>query len=194
MNGRERGEWYPKVVEKQHGEFCNGCGKSLLGKWNCTILYIDHIDNISNHTVIENLQLLCPSCNRIKNPKKGENLSDRPKTPEMKRGDIQELEYRDWVRKQIIKHNWVTDDDCIDAGAEYLTNFSNGKTISPVTTRRYLKKLSSTAGEYTIHRGWVTFTWKLPQLVDWLGKAQRDKDLKIEKLNEIRESFQEELN
>lgn len=198
MNGRERAERYPEVVEKQHGEFCNGCGKNVfhnpyskLPKWTCVILYIDHIDNDKTHNDIENYQLLCPTCNRIKNPKRSEVISERPKGPEMQRGDIQEAEYRTWVREQIIKHDWITDDDCIDAGAEYLTNFTDGKTISPVTTRRYLGKMTSTAGEYAVEKGWVTFAWKLPNLVDWLNKIKRDKDLKIEKMNEIRESFKE---
>jgi len=200
LNGRDRSEWYPKVVEDSVGEFCRGCGKSIyhnpkskLPKWTCKMLYIDHIDNDPTNTVLKNLQLLCSSCNRIKNHNKKQTITDRPKTPEMMRGDDQELEYRDWIRKQIVQHDWVADEDCIDAGAEYLTNFQEQKTISPVTTRRYLKKLTSTAGDYTIHKGWVTFTWKLPQLVDWLKQAQRNKDLKIEKMNEIRESFKEEL-
>ena len=74
--------WYPKVAEYQHGEYCKGCGISFDSKnfkdrhCNPRIveLRLDKINNDNNHTIKDNIisdfQLLCISCNRIKNPSK----------------------------------------------------------------------------------------------------------------------------
>lgn len=197
MNSRERVYWYPKVIEKQHGEFCLGCGKSIyhdikskLQAWLCTILFIDHIDNNPENTFIENLQLLCPSCNKIKNPSKRDSIEERTKTPEMKRGDIQERRYRKWLREQTEEHDWIREEDAIDAGAEHLTNLATGNhTISPVTTKRYLAKLTSVAGSYAVFDGWICKVYDLQKLNDWLNKTEMDKKLLENKINTLRESF-----
>lgn len=197
-------------------ECCNGCGVSpfpsfakvipstpiLISKLNlnywmngtkgkslCTILYIDHIDNDDSHNVIENFQLLCPSCNVIKNPKNSQTVRLRPKTPEMERGDKQELRFRNFVHKEVVNNDWVKVDDMINGGSEYLTNFDKGETLSPETAKRYIGKMVSITGKYSISGEWMTFKWKLPQLDEWLNKQDIMRDNQIEKTRELSESY-----
>lgn len=70
-NPYQHNHWYPLVANYQHGEYCRGCGKSHTWK-NFTGLVLDKINNDGNHTIKDNLvtdfQLLCKSCNKIKNP------------------------------------------------------------------------------------------------------------------------------
>lgn len=209
--------WYLKVVDKQYGEHCNGCGvcpfpsyavilpvlpilisqlrlnywiNSKVGRKLCTKLYLDHIDNDQTHNYIDNFQLLCPSCNRIKNPKIIGNSFKRAKTPEMERGDKQERDYREYIREQVIEHDWITDDDAIDGGAEYLTNFEEGMTISTETVKRYLSKMVSNTGNFTRKHGFITFKWKLPQLDKAVREAKSRKDVRIKKTQDLTESYE----
>lgn len=83
MSAYQRSYWYPRIAEKQGGEFCNHCGAMLetLQKHDRKLI-IDKINNDGNHTIeyntIEDFQLLCKPCNKLKDPfKKTENL---PKT------------------------------------------------------------------------------------------------------------------
>ncbi len=154
------------------------------------MLYLDHIDNDQTHNYIDNFQLLCPSCNRIKNPKRIGTSIKRGKTPEMERGDVQENAYREYIRKEIIEKDWILDDDAIDGGAEYLTNFEEGLTISTETVKRYLSKMVSNTGQYTRKHGYVTFKWKLPQLDKAIREARNRKDVKIKKTQDLTETYE----
>jgi len=215
-----RDYWYLNVVNKQYGEFCNGCGvcpfpsyaiilptipvlisnlslnyfinslKKNGGRKIVTKLYLDHIDNDQTHNHIDNFQLLCPSCNRIKNPKKIGTSIGRTRTPEMERGDKQEKEYRNYIREQIIENDWILEDDAIDGGAEYLTNFDEELTISTETVKRYLSKMVSNTGQYTRKHGYITFKWKLPQLDKAVKEAKSRKDVRIKKTQELEESYE----
>lgn len=73
-NSYQRNYWYSKVAEYQAGEYCLGCGISKDSNWKdhpFTGLRLDKINNDGNHTVTDNVvsdfQLLCISCNLIKN-------------------------------------------------------------------------------------------------------------------------------
>lgn len=218
INKQQRNYWYPKVVYKFNKEACNGCGvviypsyalvlpeipilisklnlnywiNSTKGKKLCTILYLDHIDNDDSHNDLDNFQLLCPACNHIKNPRRaGNNISKRTKTPEMERGDKQENDFREWVRKEVLRDDWIKVDDVVYGGAEYLTNFSEGKTISPETTKRYLAKMTSITGQYTIKKDYLTFKYKLPQLDEWLQRGINNRDQAIQKTRELTETYE----
>jgi len=218
MNKRQRDEEYPKIYEKQHGEYCNGCGAiphpSVAWYQNHQIftmklkpfyiisketkkylaLQIDHIDNDPTNISVENEQFLCPSCNNVKKPRRKTMNTDRPKTPEMERGDMQEDSWRSWLNKQVtIDRDFITDDDAIDGGAEYLTNFSDGKTISPDTTRKYLKKVTSMAGMYYWHKGFVGLKTKRAILDEYFHNVEQRKGRKINKLAEIDEAYQKDF-
>ncbi len=214
---------YPLVVEKQHGEFCLGCGvyphpkRSYLeepegipihtklnvffcknkDKTKLLGLIIDHIDNDDSNNDITNLQLLCKSCNNIKNSrsKKRRRMTEREKTPEMARGDKQEDRYRSWLNIEVTvehKYKFISEDEAVYGGAEALTDFSIGETISPVTTRRYLKKLTTSAGMYYWYKGFVGLKINLTLLEQWFTDVEHAKRRKVKKINEFHEAYLKE--
>ncbi len=108
----------------------------------------------------------------------------------MERGDKQENDFREWVRKEVLRDDWIKVDDVVYGGAEYLTNFSEGKTISPETTKRYLAKMTSITGQYTIKKDYLTFKYKLPQLDEWLQRGINNRDQAIQKTRELTETYE----
>lgn len=139
MSSYQRNYWFPKVAEKQGGEFCLACGISKDSNWvnkDFTGLRVDKKNNDGDHTIsnntVEDFQLLCISCNRIKNPvsipkeletSQSEATNNRAEKPLM-----------NWLKQildqgQIIKYSWFV--------AEGSFKFD----ISPETIeRRYSKK------------------------------------------------------
>jgi len=198
MNGRERGKWYPEVVKKQNGEYCVGCRIGLICRrlkegekpFVTNILFIDHIDNNPKNNILENMQLLCSACNKIKNPsqKESDSIPSGIKNAEMIRGDIQEKKYRKRIDRTIDKHNWIKVDDAINAGAEHLT--TDEITISPVTTKRYLQKLTSLVGNFSVKEDWVCRTIDLQRLTEWLEEIDVHKEILEEKLQAIEKDFE----
>ncbi len=217
MNKQQRDYWYPKIVFVKFGEFCSGCGvkpfpsyarvlpeipilisKLKMHYWIngtksrklCTILYIDHIDNDDSNNSLDNFQLLCPSCNVVKNPKKPQLFSSREKTPEMLRGDVQELAFRNYVHNEILENDWVPRDDLINGGAEYLTDFDEGKTLSPETCKRYMNKMLSPIGLYVERKSYITFKYKLPLLDQWIYDQESKKEETIESRRKLTDSYE----
>ena len=159
-------------------------------------IVLDHIDNDESHNDTENHQPLCHTCNSIKNPRgklKGSTtIYDREATPEMQRGDEQEHRYRSWLNGECTvehKQDFISQDEAINSGAEYLTDFSQGKTISPTTTRKYLKKLTSGTGMYFWFKGFVGLKINLHKLEEWLADVEKRKQRKVRKLNEFQEAY-----
>ena len=75
MSKYQNNYWYPRVANHQYGEYCRGCGISPDSKnlnHEFKGLVIDKINNDHDHTIknntVKDFQLLCYSCNRIKNP------------------------------------------------------------------------------------------------------------------------------
>jgi len=108
----------------------------------------------------------------------------------MERGDKQEKAYREYIREQVVENDWILEDDAIDGGAEYLTNFEEGITISTETVKRYLSKMVSNTGQYTRKYGFVTFKWKLPQLDKAVKEAKSRKDVRIKKTQSLTDSYE----
>jgi len=182
---------YPLVNSKLKPFFIKSKdGKRFLG------LVLDHIDNEETHNNPENHQPLCQSCNMIKNPR-GKLIGKpsfytREATPEMQRGDEQEDRYRAWLNRECTvehKADFITDQEAIYGGAEYLTDFSEGKTISPSTTTKYLKKVTSSNGLYFWYKGFVGLKINLHKLEDWLADVERRKQRKVKKLKEFQEAY-----
>jgi len=136
----QRNYWFEKIANKQHGEFCLGCGISKDSNWKnkkFTGLVLDKINNNGNHTIADNtvndFQLLCISCNHIKNPIKDPN-TDLEMTQSEKTNKRAEKPLMEWLMSllrsgKIIKWSWFV--------AEGSFKFD----ISPETIeRRYLKK------------------------------------------------------
>jgi len=217
VNKRQRDEEYPKIYKKQHGEYCIGCGAVpypsmakfpqespnkklkpfyIISKETKEYLplQIDHIDNDPTNTTIENEQFMCAKCNNHKKPRGKSMNTNRPKTPEMERGDMQEDSWRSWLNGQVTgEKDFIRDDDAIDGGAEYLTNFSDGKTISPDTTRKYLKKVTSSTGMYYWHKGFVGLKSQRVKLDDYISQVEGKKQKKINKLEELDEAYQKDF-
>lgn len=202
MNKKQNDFWFPKVCIKQHGEYCNGCGviphpehakfmpeiPILISKLNINWLMdkknekylqlqVDHIDNNNGNNVIENLQLLCPSCNRWKNPRRSKEVSPRPKTPEMNKNEECEPEWRKWVNEIVISEGGITETRAINGGAERYG-------LSPETTRKYLLKITSDEGWYGKYKDTIVFKKDIPILEEEDRKKKELEDAQMKKLNE----------
>ena len=144
----QRRKFYPECVEKQGGEYCKKCGLTPdeLRKWGRSepVLLLDHKDNNNKNNEPENHQLLCRSCNRIKNPHKP-TILERSMTPEMSINKKSEPYFRNWLLGKIMEKGHVGYNDAVDSGAEECE-------VSIVTIKRYLRKCLSSAGMYEL--GW----------------------------------------
>jgi len=156
MNEHQRRVWYPQIVSKQHGEFCNGCGVQPL-EWVMeppyfinllcrTVfitkkLFVEHIDNDPSHNNLDNFQLLCRACNRIKNPVKLKTNSTREKTPEMERRDQREDKFRNYWIQRLLADRFTDFDDLLASACEY-------SDLALRTGQDIAKKLVSTEGFY----------------------------------------------
>jgi len=144
MNSRDRNFVYPLIAQRD-GEFCKGCGK-LAKETKEGFLCIDHKDNDNSNNKIDNLQLLCRSCNYLKNPRNQRSFEERPQTPEMKKGERMEKHFRNWLFGIVSEnHKWLLE-DVIDSGAE----ITGGSTE---TIKRYVRKCISEAGMYELVEG-----------------------------------------
>ena len=137
MNKRTRDRLYP-IIAKRDGEYCKCCGK-LPSEGQ---LIIDHKDNDNSNNTLTNLQLLCRSCNYLKNPRK-EPLDMCVKSDEDSSLTINR-------KKEPMFHEYVRERISID-GAPILTDLINSGAqkigVSPVTIRRYLDKMLSEEGD-----------------------------------------------
>lgn len=146
MNKQTRDQLYPQIVQKQHGEFCIMCKIEpwiLKEQGRSPILCIDHINNNNNDNRMANYQLLCKSCNTKKNHPTLEEPFTRSATPEMIRGKKFESDFRRWVAGQYMENENI--------GLEYNYLVNTGAEIvecSPETIKRYLNKMTSSAGMY----------------------------------------------
>lgn len=148
------------------GEYCLMCGPEKQHKK----LDIDHMDGDRNNWSPSNLHLLCRKHNlklrsvsakqhaatiraySAKNERERERKYSFPGTkmirdlvdyrqgsPEMQANSYYELEYRNWVLEELTRLGTMRLEDAVYGGAEVVG-------CSPVTTRRYLKKLTSVIG------------------------------------------------
>lgn len=147
MNSRIRNRLYPLLAARD-GDFCADCGR--VGSKES--LFIDHIDNNNCNNGLDNLQLLCRSCNGKKNPRKkskplndSEEVQIAPSSKEVILKEYYEPMFREWLEIQVRRYERVELGDTVAAGAEV-----TGAAIS--TIERYLRKLCSTAGKFRIDK------------------------------------------
>lgn len=146
MNSDQRDKWWPLIVNKQHYEGCRGCGIDLQKNKPSEFDQrpqgiIDHIDNVSTHNILKNLQILCRSCNKIKNPSK---TYEPPKILTQSEATNLRVEdaWREWVMDKVLKNNGYEIEELINSGAELFK-------VSPDTIRyRYMAKITSMAGKF----------------------------------------------
>lgn len=163
------------------GEQCCDCGAIPTTRNG---LDIDHIDGDKNNYDPLNLRLLCRHCNVVRENKaraheKGdsgpsaqgerEREKGQPSTRlakeavDYKGGSIEmqacflfELDYRDWVLKEVKQRGSFLKKEAIFAGAEIVG-------CSPTTTSKYLAKLTSSAGPIQEYRDKLGDTLLIPR-------------------------------
>lgn len=145
MNKDTRDKLYPDLVEK-YGEACVMCHIEpwmLIEQGRSPILCIDHINNNNRDNRIENMQILCKSCNTKKNHPSLAEPFKRTATPEMIKGKRDEDNFRRWVAGHFMENEnqGLRYDYLIYAGSETVGN-------SPESCKRYLSKMTSAAGMY----------------------------------------------
>lgn len=145
MNGKNRKRLYG-IISVRDGEFCAMCEIVGSNKSLC----IDHIDNNNNNNDLDNLQLLCKSCNTKKNPRgkaKPENESAEVETPkqseEIRLKKKYEPMFRKWIEGQIQRYGRILLQDAVESGAEI-----TGASIQ--TVERYLRKMCSLSGKLKV--------------------------------------------
>ena len=142
MNKDTHDKLYP-IIKERDGEFCRGCGK-ILKEIKEEHFLIDHKDNDNGNNKLDNLQLLCRSCNYFKNPRTEiSELDELEISSELKKGEIMENEFRKWVFGRVVLEGNLLVEEAVYAGAELIKG-------SPVSTQRYVKKMKSTAGIYEV--------------------------------------------
>ncbi len=135
------------MLAERDGEICRICQIPGTTK----TLVVDHKDNHNSNNQPENLQLLCKSCNGVKNPR-GKAVAnvcvrvceeERPLPPEMIENRRKEPRFRRWVFGTVTAFGKIRYEEAVNAGAEYIG-------ASTETTKRYLRKMTSSEGLYTI--------------------------------------------
>jgi len=146
MNSRNRAKIY-KMLAERDGEMCRVCQIRGTSK----TLVVDHKDNDNSHNLPENFQLLCKSCNAKKNPRGkavanvcvGVCEEERPLPPEMIVNLRIESKFRGWVFEKVNTFGKIRYEDALNAGAEHVG-------ASTETIKRYLRKMTSSEGMYSI--------------------------------------------
>ena len=131
MNGLTRQKLYPLIASRD-GEYCRCCGVLSHERQ----LVIDHRDNNNSNNNLDNLQLLCRTCNYEKNPRRPlDNVSEclNEDETELQKSTRLEPLFRKFVFHEVNELKEVPELDLINSGAEDIR-------ISPVTAKRYLNK------------------------------------------------------
>ena len=130
---------------KGHVFCCELCLDSVYRRMEPKAI-IDHKDNNPQNNDPENHQILCRSCNRTKNPHR--HRAKEIHTQSEKTNARAEKPWRLWVINKIMNEpEGYPIDEAIFSGAELFA-------VSPETIdRRWLPKLTSTAGQFTEDQG-----------------------------------------
>lgn len=138
--------WWPKVVKIQHGEYCRGCGSTEN-------LVLDKINNDGNHNICDNepkdFQILCKSCNGIKNPRGEESPRDLDMTQSEKKNQSAEKPMMDNLKMRLEKGEVIEWDQWVcDAAFEFDVQ------ADPTIEKRYYKKyFKSKKGPFELYSG-----------------------------------------
>jgi hypothetical protein len=161
--------WAYRYLVLRDGEACSIC-HAIPTTQNPTTqntLDIDHIDGNPNNNHPDNLRLLCRQCNvsvanqhrtpeTLRSAKRAREISEgqpatriaredanyRHGSPEMQANLIYEVAFRRWVMARVTTQGSYDYATAVNEGAETIG-------CSPLTTTRYLAKLTSPAGPLT---------------------------------------------
>jgi hypothetical protein len=149
--------WAYRYLVLRDGESCAVCRSTPTAQ---NTLDIDHEDGNPKNNERDNLRLLCRRCNvslgnkarpssakRERERKEGkpatrivkEDAGYRQGSPEMKANLLYEVSFRRWLMSQVCSQGGYSKKEAIAEGAELVG-------CSPLTTARYLEKLTSKAG------------------------------------------------
>ena len=143
LNKRERDHFYHELC-KRDGAFCQLCQKT---ESEVSILQIHEI-KYERPLKIENMKLLCPSCNRIDELSK-EKIDTTNASAEHKKNLIKEPYFRQWIIGKMYENNYHYQlDEIIDSGA-YVVG------VSTETIKRYLHPLCSEEGPFSKPIAWA---------------------------------------
>ena len=177
LNSKQRRKLWDRVCYRELylglpadnvGPHCRGCGRAVgfarpVAPGDPPQGYIDCIDNSGDHSRFENLQILCPSCNRYKNVKRlGPELPrdpDQTVTMAMRINRREKL-FRGWVLGKLVEKGKMRYDEALRAGGEKFL-------ISTDSTKKYLAKMTSSEGPCP---GTGTILKLRPDFDDWLEK------------------------
>jgi len=173
-NDRQREFWLKK---KAIGDqwFCEGCGKEVYYNIEPKAI-VDHIDNDESHNLSINIQILCRSCNRIKNPSKTFEPAKVLTQSESTNLRVEDA-WRIWVSDKVLNSNGegYPVEDAINAGAELFD-------CSPETIeRRYMKKITSSAGKFEEEKGRLYYKTKQRFEEKFLDRVEHSLTHTIEK-------------
>lgn len=166
MNKRTRDILFPKIIQKLGGMAvcCNPeCGATpfdLEASGKDPMLVIDHIDNNNSNNAINNLQLLCRSCNTRKNhPRNIDEPTNRNAPPEFIAGKRNFRKARKYIYGRLQEpetNGAVALEEIIDDTAMYVD-------CSQTQVKNYIRKICSKRhGSCTIEdrNGTEFLTWK----------------------------------
>ena len=150
MNGRTRNKLY-MIIVRRDDESCKFCIRSPPE----VNLVIDHKDNDNKNNNLNNLQLVCRSCNYKKNPRRPlamcVNKEGRVRFDSISINQEKEPKFREYVYRELEEGRAVWD-DLVDSGAELVG-------VSIATTKKYLVKMVSKTGKLekvpTFNAGWA---------------------------------------
>lgn len=157
----QRNYFYPKVAALQAGEYCKGCGISKDSKFyqrqknglltirNFTGLRLDKINNDGNHNICDNepedFQLLCISCNLIKNPRGHTPIINREMSHSEHTNKRAEKPLMDWLYLMLEKGETVTWKYFVSEGA-YKFDIS----VKTIKERYYEKYFEAPSGPFKL--------------------------------------------
>lgn len=192
--------WIYRFLVLRDGEQCAHCFEIPTTQ---NALEVDHRDGDPWNNDPDNLRLLCKSCNvslgnKARVPTAQNSLPSDMSERERKEGKAStrvvrqavnysqgeatmqanflfELDFRKWLLSQVQEKGFITRQDATEAGAELVG-------CSPLTTARYLAKLTSSAGplqEVKDMLGARVLTWKNGHKPEPTIKIDLDKGEKV---------------
>jgi len=165
MNSHTRKMLYPIVIKHQGAEICNNssCPYHRKKYWilgsKKPELCIDHIDNNNSNNSLENLQLLCKSCNTKKNHPRTTEPTTRNAPPEFIAGKKNYKKFKKYLFGRLEEpnaNNAIKFDDFIDDASNFID-------CTQQSIRNYLLKMKSKRhGLITIEdrNGELFIVWK----------------------------------
>jgi len=145
MNKHTHDILYPQVIKHQGAEICNNhdCPNHKKKSWifggKKLELVIDHIDNNNSNNSLENLQLICRSCNTKKNHPRTTEPTTRNAPPEFIAGKKNIKKFTKYIYGRLEEpeaNGAVNYKDVVDDASNFIE-------CTQQSVRNYIEKLKS---------------------------------------------------